>query len=59
MLKGTYTIIACEGKNCKLKNTCRKYHNWLNDDDSMDVEIAPAFVNNQCVNYDQIEFYGN
>lgn len=52
-------FLSCEGTNCPLKNTCHKYHNWMNDDDSVLTEIAPAYVNDQCVNYNQIDYCGN
>lgn len=50
--------LSCAGVNCPLKKTCFKYQNWLNDDDHILTEVAPGYVNNQCVNYNQTEFYG-
>lgn len=53
-------IYSCRGDNCKIRMICRKYHNWMNDDDDENsLELAPGYVNDQCVNFNQIEFYGN
>lgn len=52
-------IYSCNGKNCKIRLICQKYHNWMEDDDEENqLELAPGFVNDQCVNFNQIEFYG-
>lgn len=53
-------IYSCRGDNCKIRMICRKYHNWMNDDDNDNsLELAPGYVANQCVNFNKIEFYGN
>ena len=52
-------IYSCNGKNCKIRLICQKYHNWMEEDDEENpLELAPGFVNDQCVNFNQIEFYG-
>lgn len=53
-------FLACQGTNCALKMTCRKYHNWIEDDDSILTEITPRFSKETgCDDYNQIEFCGN
>ena len=57
-MKTNYLI--CSGEACPLRMTCRRYQEWLNNEDDEADEMEPAYNTRTgvCERYEQKEFYG-
>lgn len=58
MAKTNYLI--CPGDACPLRFTCRRFSEWLNNEDDEADEMAPAYnaKKNTCDLLDLKEYYG-
>ncbi len=51
-------IPICPGGACPLRMTCRRFQDWLNnEEDDPDIEMEPDYHNGGCLLYVQKQFY--
>ena len=53
-------FLICPGEACPLRLICRRFQEWINNEDDDAGEIAAVFnpKTGTCDFYEQIEFYG-
>lgn len=50
--------LICSGDACPLRHTCRRFQDWLdNEDDVVDV-MSPEYREDGCRSYKRKEYYG-
>lgn len=55
-MKTNYLI--CPGDACPLRFTCKRWQDWLNNEDEDADEMTPNYDHERCFQYKRIEFYG-
>lgn len=56
MTKTNYLI--CPGEACPIRLICRRFQEWINNEDDDADEMTPAFKNGECTAYVAEPFYG-
>ena len=50
--------LLCPGEACPLRFTCRRWQDWLNNEDDDADEMIPGYLNGKCISYEQKGYYG-
>ena len=50
--------LICHGEACPLRMTCRRYQEWLNNEDDEANEMDPDYHDGKCYAYEQKQYYG-
>ena len=52
-------FLICSGEACPLRLICRRFHDWIDNEDAGAEEMAPAFSHktDDCEFFNQIDFF--